>query len=90
MELTRYLSHSFLLQLFFFFFVFLFSFSVLFPVNICFRYPHHKSLRGEAYMMYGIGVSVWLCPLSECLQYVEAAFQYNKQVCPLAFCPIGN
>jgi hypothetical protein len=49
-------------------------------INTCFRYPHHKTLRGEAYLMYGVGMSVWVTPLSECLQYVEAGFQYNKQV----------
>ena len=49
--------------------------------NICSRYPQYKSLRGEAYVMYGLGVSVWVYPLSECLQYMEAGFQFNKQVC---------
>jgi hypothetical protein len=30
--------------------------------------------------MYGVGIGAWVNPLSECLRYVEAGFQYNKQV----------
>ena len=50
-----------------------------------FRYPHHKSLRGEAYLMYGLGIASRVYPLSECVQFVEASFQFNVQVLHVGF-----
>ena len=54
-------------------------------INMDCRYPHHKSLRGESYLLYGAGIASWIHPLSECFQHVEAGFQYNIQVFSLVF-----